>query len=215
MYYLMVMYWRAEMQQVIRSIEIHVPPSNVWRWLATQEGLRHWMSANIEIDLRVGGAYRFLGPDNQTWISGTVLELVQEKSLILSWLEEGSGWIHPARLVITLAPTAAGTRVTLIHDGFEGIGRREWAETVQDYERGADLHRILDRLADLVSAARQGRKQVYRLEPDALIAELTPWIAKYEQYWSAALERLRDLAQDRGAKHRLASRKIVRRRRLK
>ncbi len=55
----------------------------------------------------------------------------------------------------------------------------------------------------------------YRLEPDALIAELTPWIAKYEQYWSAALERLRDLAQDRGAKHRLASRKIVRRRRLK
>jgi len=140
------------MQQVIRSIEIHVPPSNVWRWLATQEGLRHWMSANIEIDLRVGGAYRFLGPDNQTWISGTVLELVPEKSLILSWLEEGSGWIHPARLVITLAPTAAGTRVTLIHDGFEGIGRREWAETVQDYERGADLHRILDRLADVVNA---------------------------------------------------------------
>ena len=140
------------MRQVIRSIEIHVPPSNVWRWVATQEGLRKWISSDMEIDVRVGGAYRFLGPDHQTWISGMVLELVPEKSLILAWLEEGSGWINPARLVITLAPTAAGTRVTVIHDGFEGIGRSDWAETVGDYERGADQHRILDRLADVVNA---------------------------------------------------------------
>jgi uncharacterized protein YndB with AHSA1/START domain len=140
------------MPQVIRSIEIQAAPSKVWRWLATQEGLRRWISSNIQIDLRARGAYRFLGPDDQTWISGTVLELVPERSLILSWLEEGSGWVNPARLVITLAPTAVGTRVTLIHDGFEGIGRSDWAETVQDYERGADIHRVLDRLANLVSA---------------------------------------------------------------
>jgi hypothetical protein len=99
----------------------------------------------------------FLGPDDKTWISGTVLELQAEKSLILSWLEEQSGWLYPARLVITLVPTAAGTRVTLIQGEFEGIGRSDWPETVQDYERGADLHRVLDRLADLVSTrdARQ------------------------------------------------------------
>ncbi len=88
----------------------------------------------------------------------------------------------------------------------------EFPDLVQS---GISKHLMSLRAAGLVSAARQGRKQVYRLEPDALIAELTPWIAKYEQYWSAALERLRDLAQDRGAKDRLASRKIVRRRRLK
>ena len=140
------------MPQVIRSIDIEVRPSAVWRWFATQEALRRWISSNIAIDLRVGGAYRFLGPDDQTWVSGTVLELVPERSLILSWLEEGSGWVHPARLVITLAPIATGTRVTLIHDGFEGIGRSDWRETVQDYERGADLHRVLDCLADLVNA---------------------------------------------------------------
>ena len=63
----------------------------------------------------------------------------------------GSGWLQPARLVITLAPSAGGTRVTLIHDGFEGIGRSDWRDTVQDYERGADVHRILDRLAQVVS----------------------------------------------------------------
>jgi uncharacterized protein YndB with AHSA1/START domain len=144
------------MLQVIRSVEIKAPASNVWRWLATQEALRQWISSNIEIDLRVGGAYRFLGPDNQTWISGTVLEFEPEKSLILSWLEEGSGWLHPARLVIALAPIGVGTRVTVIHDGFEGIGCSE-AETAQDYERGADQHRILDRLAVLVNTSNANR----------------------------------------------------------
>ena len=139
------------MQQVVRSIDILASPDAVWHWLASQDALRQWISPNIQIDLRVGGTYRFLGPDDKTWVSGAVLELQAEKSLILSWLEEESGWRHPARLVITLVPTAAGTRVNLIHDGFEGIGRSDWPETVQDYERGADLHRVLDRLADRVS----------------------------------------------------------------
>jgi uncharacterized protein YndB with AHSA1/START domain len=140
------------MPQVIRSIEINAPTSAVWHWLATQKTLRRWISSNIEIDMRVGGSYRFLGPDDKTWVSGHVLELEPEKSLILSWLEEGSGWVNPARLVLALDPIATGTRVTLIHDGFEGIGLEDWSETVADYERGADIHKILDRLADLVSS---------------------------------------------------------------
>ena len=143
------------MPKVIRAIEIQAQPSEVWLWLATQEALRRWISPNLEIDLRVGGAYRFLGPDNATWVSGTVLELEPERSLILSWLEEGSGWTNPARLVISLASANNGTRVNIIHDGFEGIGRSDWRETVEDYERGADLHRIHERLADLVNAGVQ------------------------------------------------------------
>jgi uncharacterized protein YndB with AHSA1/START domain len=141
------------MPQVVRSIEIKAPPSAVWRWLATQEALRQWISPNIEIDLTPGGAYRFLGADGETWISGVVLELTPEGSLVLSWMEEGAGWVHPARLVITLAPTPAGTLVTLVHDGFAGIGKPGWAGTVQGYERGADRHKVLETLADLVTAS--------------------------------------------------------------
>lgn len=138
------------MPAVIRSIEIQAPPSAVWRWLATPDALRRWISPNLEIDLRVGGSYRFSNSD--TWISGRVLELVPEGSLILSWLEEGGDWVHPARLLITLAATPAGTQVTLTHDGFAGIGKSGWPGTVQAYERGADRHQVLERLADLVVA---------------------------------------------------------------
>ena len=139
------------MPQVTRSIQIHAPPAAVWRWLATQEALRRWVSPTIEIDLRPGGAYRFLGPDEETWVSGVVLEFSPERELVLSWMEEGQGWVHPARLVIRLAPTAAGAEVTLIHDGFAGIGKPDWAGTVDNYESGADHHRILEKLADLVT----------------------------------------------------------------
>ena len=140
------------MPQVVRSIEIQAPPSSVWRWLATEEALRRWLSPSIEIDLRVGGAYRMPGPDESTWISGTVLELVPEGGLVLSWLEEDGDWVHPARLVITLAATPAGTQVTLTHDGFAGIGKPGWPGTVQAYERGANRHQVLERLANLVMA---------------------------------------------------------------
>jgi uncharacterized protein YndB with AHSA1/START domain len=138
------------MPEVVRSIDIQAPPSAVWRWFTTAEALRRWLSPDLEIDLRVGGAYRMLGADDETWISGTVLELVDEGGMVLSWLEEGAGWAHPARLVISLAATTTGTRVTLSHDGFAGIGRPGWAGTRDAYERGADRHQVLQRLAAMV-----------------------------------------------------------------
>lgn len=140
------------MPQVTRTIEIRAAPSKVWRHVASQEALRRWISPNLEIDLNVGGKYRFLGPDDKTWVSGRVLELVPEGWLILSWLEEGQGWAHPARFVVALEASSTGTKVTVIHDGFAGTGRDDWPEMVLDYERGSDAHRILDKLAALVNA---------------------------------------------------------------
>src|ERR1700738_4375649 len=80
---------------------------------------------------------------------------------------------------------------------------------------GISKHLMSLRAASLVSATRRGRQQIYRLEPDALVAGLTPWIAKYEQYWSAALERLRIVAQEGGARDRRTSQRKARRRRQK
>jgi DNA-binding transcriptional ArsR family regulator len=76
---------------------------------------------------------------------------------------------------------------------------------------GISKHLMSLRAAGLVAAVRQGRHQVYEVDAKALAAVLTPWIAKYEQYWSKALERLRDLAEDRSTEHRIDSRKKIRR----
>jgi DNA-binding transcriptional ArsR family regulator len=80
---------------------------------------------------------------------------------------------------------------------------------------GISKHLMSLRAAGLVSATRRGRQQIYQLEPGALADGLTPWIAKYERYWSDALERLRNLAEEGSAKDRRKAQKNVRRRKLK
>ena len=142
------------MPDVVRSIDIAATPSVVWQWLATPEALRAWMAPELEIDLRPGGAYRMVGADGDTTVSGTVLDVVPQDRLVLSWSEEGAGWLCPARLVITLEPIRTGTRVTLTHEGLAGIGSPRWRDIEQAYERGADRHRLLDHLAQLVDSGR-------------------------------------------------------------
>jgi DNA-binding transcriptional ArsR family regulator len=80
---------------------------------------------------------------------------------------------------------------------------------------GISKHLMSLRAAGLVSATRRGREQIYQLEPDALAAGLAPWIAKYERYWSAALQRLRDLAQRYEPRQIPASHQNLRRRKRK
>lgn len=62
---------------------------------------------------------------------------------------------------------------------------------------GISKHLMGLRAVGLVSATRQGRQQLYRIDADALAEALAPWLAKYEAYWSDALERLRVLAETR------------------
>ena len=61
---------------------------------------------------------------------------------------------------------------------------------------GISKHLMGLRAAGLVGATRQGRQQIYRLNAEAMADALAPWLAKYARYWSAALERLRDLAEE-------------------
>jgi DNA-binding transcriptional ArsR family regulator len=80
---------------------------------------------------------------------------------------------------------------------------------------GISKHLMSLRATRLVTATRRGRQQLYQLEPDALRAALAPWVAKYERYWSAALGRLRDLAEDSDPEEEHKIRQRVQRRRSK
>jgi DNA-binding transcriptional ArsR family regulator len=60
---------------------------------------------------------------------------------------------------------------------------------------GISKHLMAMRAAGLVTATRQGRNQFYRIDADGFSRALTPWLARYEAYWSTSLDRLRRLAE--------------------
>lgn len=141
------------MPNVTRQIHIKASPSKVWKNLASQDALRGWLSEDLEIDLQVGGAYRMTGGGDESEITGVVLELVPEGRIVLSWMETGSTWTHPAHLKIELRPTTGGTQVFLTHGGFPGIGTDNWRDTEAAYEVGVDRHKLLERLASMMDQA--------------------------------------------------------------
>lgn len=61
---------------------------------------------------------------------------------------------------------------------------------------GISKHLMMLRAVGLVQARRRGRQQFYRVNSIALADALAPWLAKYEPFWSAALERLRSRAEE-------------------
>lgn len=63
---------------------------------------------------------------------------------------------------------------------------------------GISKHLMALRSAGLVTATRQGRNQLYRIDPTGFSRALGPWLAKYEAYWSGSLEALRTLAESPG-----------------
>lgn len=60
---------------------------------------------------------------------------------------------------------------------------------------GISKHLMGLRAAGLVNATRQGRRRLYQIDADAMSAALAPWLARYERYWTGALNALRDLAE--------------------
>lgn len=115
----------------------------------------------------------------------------------------------------TLAdPTRRQILDLLVEDGPLSVAElaAEFPDLVQS---GISKHLMSLRAAGLVSAARHGRNQIYRLEAEAMVTELKPWLAKYELHWSSALQRLSDLAQGEEPTQKRRSRKGVRRRRRK
>ncbi len=61
---------------------------------------------------------------------------------------------------------------------------------------GISKHLMVLRQAGLVTATRQGRHRLYRVNAAVLADALIPWLARYAPYWSDALERLRNVAEE-------------------
>jgi len=126
----------------------------VWDAFTTRDGLATWwwstLGTTYDVDLRVGGHYRFEASSGGFAVSGTYLELSPDEHLACSWIwedEDGAGTTD--RVDITLRSRPAGTEVEIWHRG-------PWAdgEQAEDYRLGwtSTLDALERRLASAPTA---------------------------------------------------------------
>ena len=65
------------------------PPAAVWSAVTEPDELAHWFPATVDVDLRPGGAMRFVFPEGEAPAGeGRVLELEPERRFAFTWGED-------------------------------------------------------------------------------------------------------------------------------
>jgi uncharacterized protein YndB with AHSA1/START domain len=109
-------------------VDIAAPPERVFRALSTDEMAQWWgqegmyRTADYKIDLRPGGTWSCVAtnPAGQTsTVGGEYITVDPPKTLEYTWVPSWDNFT-PSRVRIDIEPTANGSRVKVLHTGFEG-----------------------------------------------------------------------------------------------
>jgi uncharacterized protein YndB with AHSA1/START domain len=104
------------------------PPERVWRALTDPTALTGWfwperLDPSAEADLEVGGRYRIASPTAGMAVAGRYLELAPPHRLACTWSWDGED--AETLVTVELTPSADGTELTLIHQGFANDDARD------------------------------------------------------------------------------------------
>jgi len=105
------------------TIERIIPAGRERVWAAlTSEQLADWFwparfGTTVELDLRMGGAYRIDGPGAGMAVSGVFVAVEAPERLVQTWRWDGED--TETLVTFTLAETADGaTALTIVHENF-------------------------------------------------------------------------------------------------
>ncbi|MBI4181868.1 MAG: SRPBCC domain-containing protein [Candidatus Aenigmarchaeota archaeon] len=131
-------------KNLTQQVEIPAAPHEVFEMLLDPERHSRFTGAHAAISRRVGSP--FTAYDG--WIEGVQMEVVKDRLIVQKW--RGKDWPkgHYSIATFTLAPSGAGTRITLTQRGipaglFEGISAG-WHEHYWDkMQKSLDIDRRL------------------------------------------------------------------------
>jgi uncharacterized protein YndB with AHSA1/START domain len=108
--------------------ELPYPPEKVWLALTEPRLMAKWLMPTTNFEARVGQEFQMQGtPVPAVNFSGVVLakvlELTPHKRMSISWTDEPRtvDWT----VTWSLEPQAGGTRLTMVHDGFDLTSERQ------------------------------------------------------------------------------------------
>jgi len=109
---------RSQTESLSFEFDLHHVPEKVWRALTDPVLLAEWLLPIVELKLEPGAAFTFKTQPLPGW-DGTVncrlLEIEAHRKLSYTWVVGDMDTV----VTFTLAPTASGTRLSVLHSGFK------------------------------------------------------------------------------------------------
>jgi uncharacterized protein YndB with AHSA1/START domain len=109
--------------EILLEEEYPHPPERVWRALTEPSEIRQWLMRADDFVPTVGHRFRFVAKPQRGWrgfVDCEVLVCEPQRKLSYSWV--GNEGQKPMVVTWTLESTGRGTRLTLHHTGFSGLG---------------------------------------------------------------------------------------------
>lgn len=102
-----------------RSVQVVAPPEKVFDAFRSNDALSEWYMDGSVVTFELGGALSFEGPEGS--VRATIVEIVPNERIVMTY--DSPWW---GSVTWLLSATDKGTRVSLVHDGFEG--KEDWID---------------------------------------------------------------------------------------
>ena len=116
---------QSQSESISFEFDFHHGPEKVWRALTDPVLLAEWLLPVVELKLEPGAAFTFKAPPYPGWdgtVSCRMLEIEAQRKLSYAWVVGDIDTV----VTFTLAPTASGTRLSLVQSGFKEHQKQNW-----------------------------------------------------------------------------------------
>lgn len=112
---------QSQTESISFEFDLHHSPEKVWRALTDPVLLSEWLLPVVELELEPGAAFMFKTQPYPGWdgtVNCRILEIEAQRKLSYKWVV-GDDMDLDTVVTFTLAPTASGTRLSLVQSGFK------------------------------------------------------------------------------------------------
>lgn len=109
---------RSQTEAISFEFDLQHPPEKVWRALTDPVLLAEWLLPVVELELAPGATFKLQAPPQPGWdglVQGRMLEIEPQRKLSYTWVVGELDTV----VTFTLTPTPSGTRLSLLHTGFQ------------------------------------------------------------------------------------------------
>lgn len=136
-------------KEIRLSTWIAAPVAKVWLAVEREELIQRWLSKGARWEGRLGGQVRVYDNSGEYEMGGEITVWEPGRRVVFDWAQFKPFPHAKSRFTIELTPEGDGTKVTLVHDQFDGIPDSVFAEYVQGWGEGTGT---FVRLREVVAA---------------------------------------------------------------